>query len=105
MVNRSLTKWMVSHSACTYHWNANTMDSSFTVRWILSPTDHDRAGLIGTTTHPGRSPAAAALASAESVLNALTTDQFDAEYHVLSVSVGEAGANLLESNELQAALR
>ena len=81
-----------------------TMDL-FTVRWILSPTDHDRAGLVGTTTHPGQSPAAAALASAESVLNALTGDQFDAEFHVLSVSVGEAGTNLLEGNELQAALR
>jgi hypothetical protein len=83
----------------------NAMESSFTVRWILSPTDHDRAGLVGTTTHPGQSPAAAALASAESVLNALTGDQFDAEFHVLSVSVGEAGTNLLEGNELQAALR
>ena len=105
MVNHSLTKWMVSPFGVHLRRNAIAMESSFTVRWILSPTDHDRAGLVGTTTHPGQSPAAAALASAESVLNALTGDQFDAEFHVLSVSVGEAGTNLLEGNQLQAALR
>ena len=81
------------------------MDVSFKVRWILSPLDQDRAGLCGTTTHPGHNPAAAALASAESVLNALTADQLDAQFHVLSVSADEAGANLLAGDDLRAALR
>lgn len=81
------------------------MDLPFTVRWILSPLDQDRAGLVGTTTHPGQNPAAAALASAESVLTALIPEQFDAEFHVLSVSAGETGRNLLKGDDLRAALR
>ena len=81
------------------------MELPFTVRWILSPFDQDRAGLVGTTTHRGTNPAAAALASAESVLTALTPDQLDAEFHVLSVSAGEVDRNLLKGDDLRAALR
>ena len=81
------------------------MDFPFTVRWILSPLDQDRVGLVGTTSHPGHNPAAAALASAELVLTVLTTDELDAEFHVLSVSACETGENLLDGNDLRAALR
>ena len=81
------------------------MDVAFKVRWILSPLDQGRAGLCGTTTHAGHNPAAAALVSAKSVLNALTADQLDAQFHVLSVSAGDAGSNLLAGDDLRAALR
>ena len=81
------------------------MELPFTVRWILSPFDQDRAGLVGTTTHREPNPAAAALASAESVLMTLNPDQLDAEFHVLSVSAGEADRNLLKGDDLRAALR
>jgi len=76
----------------------------YKVRWIVAPRDQERAGLYGTTTHPSRTPAAAALASAESVMAALE-DDLEAQFHVLSVSAGEAGCNLLSGDDLRAALR
>ena len=80
-------------------------DLLYKVRWIVSPLDHDRAGLFGTTTHDGCTPAAAALASAESVMNALSAEEHGAQFHVVSVSAEEAGGNLLSGEDLQAALR
>lgn len=80
-------------------------DVPYKVRWIVAPLDHEEAGLFGTTTHAGRNPAAAALASAESVMNALSDDARRAEFHVLSVSDSETGDNLLSGDDLRAALR
>jgi hypothetical protein len=80
-------------------------DVPYRVRWIVAPLDHEQAGLFGTTTHAGRNPAAAALASAESVVNALSDDALSAEFHVLSVSASETGDNLLSGDDLRAALR
>ena len=78
VLNHSLTKLMLSPIAVQHRLDYVAMDVAFKVRWILSPLDQDRAGFCGTTTHAGHNPAAAALASAESVLNALTADQLDA---------------------------
>jgi hypothetical protein len=80
-------------------------DVPYKVRWIVSPLDHDRAGLFGTTTHSGHTPAAAALASAESVMDALSAEELDAQFHVVSVWSGEVGGNLLSGDDLRAALR
>jgi len=77
----------------------------YKVRWIVAPRDKDRAGIYGTTTHPSRTPAAAALASAESVMAALEDEDLEAQFHVLSVSAGEAERNLLSGDDLRAALR
>jgi hypothetical protein len=77
----------------------------YKVRWIVAPRNQDRAGLYGTTTHPSRTPAAAALASAQSVMAALEDEDLEAQFHVLSVSAGDAGRNLLSSDDLRAALR
>jgi hypothetical protein len=84
---------------------STNMELPFTVKWILSPFDQNHAGLVGTTTHRGKTPAAAALASAESVLMTLNADQLDAEFHVLSVSADEVDRNLLKGDDLRAALR
>jgi hypothetical protein len=80
-------------------------DRTFKVRWIVSPLDQDRAGTFGTTSHPGRTPAGAALASAEAIILALSDDKLDGQFHVLSVSIEDAGPNLLSSDDLRAALR
>ena len=80
-------------------------DRTFKVRWIVSPSDRDRAGTIGTTTHPGRTPAGAALASAEAIIRALSDGELDGQFHVLSVSTEESGPNLLSGDDLRAALR
>jgi hypothetical protein len=79
----------------------------YKVRWIVAPRDQERAGMYGTTTHPSRTPAAAALASAESVMAALEDGDLEADFHVLSVSAGDTGEgrNLLSSDDLRAALR
>lgn len=77
----------------------------YKVSWIVAPLDQDRAGVFGTTTHPSRTPAAAALASAESVMAALSDEEIDAQFHVLSVSTGTMGRNLLSSDDLRVALR
>ena len=78
---------------------------AYKVRWIVAPRDRDRAGMFGTTTHPSRTPAAAALASAESVMAALSDEDLEAQFHVLSVSSEDVGRNLLSSDDLRAALR
>jgi hypothetical protein len=80
-------------------------ERAYKVRWIVAPRDQDRAGMFGTTTHPSRTPAAAALASAESVMAALSDEDLEAQFHVLSVSAGDMGHNLLSSDDLRAALR
>jgi hypothetical protein len=80
-------------------------ERAYKVRWIVAPRDQDRAGRYGTTTHPSLTPAAAALASAESVMAALEDGDLEAQFHVLSVSAGDAGRNLLSSDDLRAALR
>jgi hypothetical protein len=77
----------------------------YKVKWILAPLDGDRAGLYGTTTHPSRTPASAALASAESVLNSLTEDRGKVQIHIVSVFANEPDRNLLSSEDLRAALR
>ncbi len=82
------------------------MDSvPYKVRWILTPFDPDRAGHYGTTTHQGKTPAAAALASAESVMDALCDDALGAQMHILGVFAEEQGGNLLSADDLRLALR
>ena len=80
-------------------------DFPYKVRWILAPLDQDRAGVYGTTTHPSRTPASAALASAESIMRSLSEDQGKAEIHILSVFAHEPDRNLLSSDDLRTALR
>jgi hypothetical protein len=78
---------------------------AYKVSWIVAPLDQDRAGMLGTTTHPSRTPAAAALASAESVMAALSDGEIAAQFHVLSVSTETMGQNLLSSDDLRVALK
>jgi hypothetical protein len=80
-------------------------ERAYKVRWIVAPRDQDRAGMFGTTTHPSRTPGAAALASAESVMVALSDEDLEAQFHVLSVSAEDMGPNLLSSDDLRVALR
>jgi hypothetical protein len=80
-------------------------DFLYKVRWILAPLDQSRAGLYGTTTHPSRTPATAALASAESVMDALDEDRGRVQIHILGVFAEEPNRNLLSSDDLRAALR
>jgi len=80
-------------------------DFPYKVKWILAPLDQERAGLYGTTTHPSRTPASAALASAESVVNSLSEDRGRVQIHILSVSAEGSGRNLLSSDDLRTALR
>ena len=82
-----------------------TQDFPYKVRWILAPLDRGRAGVYGTTTHPSRTPASAALASAESIMRSLSEDPGKAEIHILSVFADEPDHNLLSSDDLRAALR
>jgi hypothetical protein len=80
-------------------------DVPYQVRWILAPLDRERAGLYGTTTHPGRTPASAALASAESIMRSLPEDPGQAQIHILGVFADEPDRNLLSSDDLRMALR
>ena len=80
-------------------------DFPYKVKWILAPLDQDRAGVYGTPTHPSRTPASAALASAESIMRSLPEDQGKAQIHILSVFADEPGCNLLSSDDLRTALR
>ncbi|MGH6959069.1 MAG: hypothetical protein ACREE7_01155 [Dongiaceae bacterium] len=77
----------------------------YKVRWIVTPLDPDRSGHYGTTTHRGSTPAAAALASAESVMSALSDDLLGAQMHILSVFAEDTGGNLLSADDLRLALR
>lgn len=77
----------------------------FTVRWILLLRDHERGGLYGTTTHEAATPASAALASAEAVLNAVHVNPAPHELHVLTVFDEPTEKNLLSENDLAAAVR
>jgi hypothetical protein len=83
------------------------MDSelSYRVRWIVAPYDPQRAGVYGTTTHAGNSPAGAAIASAESVMDVLADDQREAQMYILSVFGAESDCNLLSGEDLRKALR
>jgi len=80
-------------------------DRAFKVRWIVAPSDPEEAGLYGTTTHPGNTPAGAALASAERLLLAMADESGSAAIHILSVSEEERGPNLLSGDDLRRALR
>jgi hypothetical protein len=80
-------------------------ENVYQVQWILDPGDPGRAGLYGTTSHHGTTPAAAAIASAE--LLAHTVAQSGGRPQLLIVSVSEklSDRNLLSGSDLQAALR
>lgn len=77
----------------------------YKVQWILNLDDPDRAGLYGTTSHAGVSPAAAAIASAETVSHAVEDDWGRAQLLILRVSEESGEENLLSGNDLQTALR
>jgi len=76
----------------------------YKVQWILNPDDPSVAGLYGTTTHFGSSPAAAAIASARIVSRDAKERAGRAQMFILSVSEDESGENLLSSSDLQTAL-
>jgi hypothetical protein len=81
-------------------------DNTYKVRWIFTPTTRGRGGLYGTTTHEGATPAAAAVASAGHVLNALPDeDRGPAQLLILSVFEAPEGKNLLSAADLEATLR
>ena len=80
-------------------------ERTYKVRWVVAPQDPDGAGLYGTTTHSAKSPATAALRSAESVARALAEEDLGGAFHVLSVTGDESGPNLLSADQLRAALR
>lgn len=80
-------------------------DKTYQVRWLLAPEDPDGAGLFGTTTHAAKSPASAAVRSAESVALAIAEEDGRAAFHVISVTDLDSGDNLLSSEQLRAALR
>jgi hypothetical protein len=82
-----------------------TRDRSFKVQWILSPSDPGRAGLYGTTEHEGRTPAAAAIASAKSVLQAADREPRPFQIVIVGVFDGEGAPNLLTADDLTDALR
>jgi hypothetical protein len=82
----------------------------FKVRWILAPADPEAAGVCGTTSHEGRSPAAAALAAARSISKAAPThDGARAQLLILSVAedtfTDEDAPNVLTGEALQAVAR
>jgi hypothetical protein len=58
----------------------------FTVRWILAPADPAQAGLCGTTTHSGSTPAAAAISAARSISVAAPSGLGPAQLLILSVA-------------------
>ncbi len=80
-------------------------ESLYQVQWILNLEDPARPGFFGTTNHLGTSPAAAAIASAQSVSNAVEECWGRAQLHILRVSDEVGEKNLLSSHDLQAALR
>ncbi|WP_119460661.1 hypothetical protein [Rhodospirillaceae bacterium SYSU D60014] len=81
-------------------------DIPYKVRWIFAPSTPGRGGLYGTTTHQGATPAAAAVASAERLLNALPDEERNpAELLILSVFEEPDGENLLSAADLEATLR
>ena len=80
-------------------------EASYRVRWIVAPRDPQRAGVYGTTTHAGSSPAVAAVLSAESVMDVLADDQREAQMHILSVFGADSDRNLLSGEDLRRALR
>lgn len=80
-------------------------ESLYKVQWILNLDDPKRAGYYGTTNHLGSSPAAAALASAQTVSHAVEENWGRAQLHILRVSEELGDENLLSGSDLQAALR
>jgi hypothetical protein len=80
-------------------------ENTYKVKWILVPRDTTRHGLYGTTTHHGSTPAVAAIASAETILNALPDAPVPCDLQVLGVFSGREDRNLLNDEELQAAVR
>lgn len=76
----------------------------YKVQWILNPDDPSLAGLYGTTTHFGSSPAAAAIASARIVSRDAKERVGRAQMFILSVSGDDSRENLLSSGDLQTAL-
>src|SRR3546814_6242553 len=80
-------------------------ENLYKVQWILNLEDPKRAGFYGTTNHLGSSPAAAALASAQTVSHAVEEDWGRAQLLILRVSEERGDENLLSGNDLQAALR
>ncbi len=84
---------------------AMASDKTYQVRWLLAPEDPESAGLFGTTTHAAKSPASAALRSAETVTRAISEDESRAAFHVISVTDQENSGNLLSSDQLRLALR
>lgn len=79
-------------------------ESLYQVRWILNPDDPALAGLYGTTSHFGSSPAAAAIASARIVSHDVRERWGRAQMLILSVCGNPGGENLLSGSDLQAAL-
>jgi hypothetical protein len=81
-------------------------DNAYKVRWILVPTTPGCGGLYGTTTHEGATPAAAAVASAERLLDVLPDeDRKPAQLLILGVFEEPDGCNLLSADDLRATLR
>lgn len=80
-------------------------ENLYKVQWILNLEDPKRAGFYGTTNHLGTSPAAAALASAQTVSHAVEEGWGRAQLHILRVSEETGEENLLSDNDLQRALR
>ena len=80
-------------------------ESLYKVQWILNPADLGRAGIYGTTSHHGASPAAAAIASAHSLSHAIDESWGRAQLFILRVYEELCDRDLLSSSDLQAALR
>lgn len=80
-------------------------ENLYMVHWILNPRDPARAGLYGTTRHHGASPAAAAIASARSLSQAVDSSWGRAQLFILRVCEEADDRDLLSGSDLQAALR
>jgi hypothetical protein len=80
-------------------------ESVYKVQWILSPDDPERAGIYGTTSHHGASPAAAAIASAQSLSQAVDASWGRAQLFILRVYEELCERDLLSGSDFQAALR
>lgn len=80
-------------------------ENLYRVQWILNPKEPGRAGLYGTTRHHGASPAAAAIASARSLCQAVDSSWERAQLFILRVCEEPDDRDLLSGNDLQAALR
>jgi len=80
-------------------------ENVYEVQWILDPGEPGRAGMYGTTTHRGTTPAAAALASAEILAHAVRESPGRPQLIIVRVSEKSSDRNLLSGSDLQAALR